>query len=271
MKRILPLVVAVAGLTHAEIAVRVGEVWDTRTTSDLLAGCLKIQLCLAGAELADARGMRMTVASATDDTGKNLVDHSTNPDTGDVGHDPFAAADTGKKERSFFIGEFKPLRNPLADLKGVRPVEGVYQVMINLANPERAAKTVKLAGKLELWSPKADPASVVTAKVAWDAGKPLDNPALKAAGVEITFHPPVADRLAYELKDPKGKVAAVEFCTADGKAQQTYGDRFKCVRGSRGVTVNVPNLRDGVLAKIYLLTEKSLLLVPFKMDAIKLP
>ena len=44
-------------------------------------------------------------------------------------------------------------------------------------------------------TPKTDPASVVTANLAKDAGKPLDQPAMKAAGVEITFKAPKGEEL----------------------------------------------------------------------------
>lgn len=246
MKRILPLVVAAAGLAHAEIAVTVGEVSDKRTTGVFFAG-LEIKLLLSGTELADVKGLRVKVASASDNTGSDLVE---------------------EKKRMAFADDFKPLKEPFGPGANKK---GTYEVEILLANPERAAKSVKLAGVLELMSPKADPASVVTAALAKDAGKPLDDPAIKTAGVEITFKAPKSKELSYKIKDPKNKVAAVEFCDASGKPVKTNGGGSMGFAGSKDVTVNVSNLPDGVVAKIYLLTEKSVVLVPFKMDAIKLP
>lgn len=246
MKRTLPLLFAAAALAQAEIAVTVGEVSDKRTSGEFFAG-LEIKLLLSGPELADVKGLRVKVASAADDTGKNLVDE--------------------KRQRMGSDG-FKPLEEPFGP--GAKQ-KGEYEAAIDLANPARAAKTVKLAGTLELMSPKADPASVVTATVAKDAGKPLDHPALKVAGVEITFKAPKGDELGYKIKDPKGKVASVEFCTAAGKPLKTNGSSSMGFGGSKDVSVNVADLPQGVLAKIYLLTEKSVVTVPLSLDAIKLP
>lgn len=246
MKRMLPLLFVVAGLAQAEIAVTVGEVSDKRSTGEFFAA-LEIKLLLSGAELADVKGMRLKVASATDDTGKNLVE---------------------EKKRRVFADDFKPLEEPF----GPGPKQkGTFEAAVDLANPERAAKTVKLAGSLELMSPKADPASVITADLAKDAGKPLDNAALKAAGVEITFKAPKANELAYKVKDAKNKLAAVEFCDAAGKPIKTNGASSMGFGNSKDVSVNVEKLPEGVLAKIYLLTDKSVITVPIKMDAIKLP
>ncbi|MEI6603838.1 MAG: hypothetical protein WCP35_00910 [Verrucomicrobiota bacterium] len=246
MKHIVPLLLVTAAISHAEITVTVGEVSDKRTTGEFFAG-LEIKLRLSGPELTDVRGLRVKVASATDDTGKSLVDD---------------------KKRVVFADEFKPLEEPF----GPGPKKkGESEVTIGLANPPRAAQTVKLSGTLELISPKADPSSVVIAKLATDAGKPLDQPALKAAGVEITFKAPKGEELSYKLKDPQNKVASVEFCDAAGKPLKTNGASSWGSAGSKDVSVNVAKLPEGVQAKIYLLTRKSLVSVPLKMDAIKLP
>lgn len=140
-----------------------------------------------------------------------------------------------------------------------------------LANPLRAAKTVTLTGKLEVMIPKADPASIVTASLPKDIGKPLANPALKAAGVVITFKAPKGDDLAYELKDPKNRVAGVEFFTADGKALETNGHSTWGGSNSKSVTVTVPDCPDEVEARIYLVTAKSVVIVPLKIEALPLP
>jgi hypothetical protein len=246
MKRIAPILIATATLLHAEITVSVGVVEDKRSTGEFFSG-LDIKLLLSGPELADAKGLRVKLISATDDTGTNLAD---------------------EKKRRMFSDDFKPLAEPF----GPGPKKkGDYETEIDLANPARSAKTVKLTGTLEVMSPKADPASIVTASVTKEAGKALDNAALKAAGVEITLHAPKTDELGYKIKDPKNKVADVEFCHADGKPLKTNGRGAMGFAGTKEVTVNVQNLPDGVIAKIYLLTDKSVVTVPFKMDSIQLP
>lgn len=241
MKRILPLLVVVTNLVHAEATVTLGEVSDKRTTGQFFAG-LEIKLLVAGPGLAEAKGMRVKLESAADDTGKKLGT---------------------SKNRMGSDDDFKPLEQAF----GPGPKRaGEFETSVDLENPPRSAKSVALAGKVELMSPKADPASVVTANLATAAGKPLADPALKAAGVEITLRAPKDDELSYDLKDPGGKVSSVEFCAADGKPLKTSGSSSMGFGKSKSVSVTVNNAPTGVIAKIYLLTPKSVVTIPFKMN-----
>ena len=244
MKQILLLLVGAACLAEAEVAVTVGEVSDRRTTGKFFSG-LELKLLLEGPELATAKGVRLKLETAADDTGKKLVD----------------------PKRGTFDDDFEPLKEPF----GMGAKKGVYEVALNLLNPVRAAKSVKLTAKIELMSPAADPASIVTASVAKTAGKPLDHAALKAAGVTLTLKAPKGDTFAYTLKDPKGQVASVEFCGADGKALESQGRSSWSMMGGSDVSMDLPNHPAEVVAKIYLITAKSLISVPLKLDAVALP
>lgn len=241
MKRILPLLFVVTNLVHAQAAVRLGEVSDKRTTGQFFAG-LEIKLLLSGADVATAKGMRVKVESATDDTGKKLGNAKNRMRSGD---------------------DFKPLEEPF----GHGPKRaGEFETSVDLENPPRSAKTVTLVGKIELMSPKADPASVITASLAKDTGKALADPALKAAGAEITLKAPKGDEFSYELKDPGGKVASVEFCAADGKPLKTSGSSSMGFGKSKSVSVTINNAPTDVIAKVYLLTAKSVVTVPFNLS-----
>ena len=248
MKRILLLMVATAAFARAEVGLTVGEVSDKRTTGEFFKG-LEIKLELTGTELADVKGVRVKVDSAVDDTGQNLVD--------------------SKKVR-VFANDFEKLEKTF-HFASDKNKNDSYQVELSLANPARAAKTVKIAGKIELISPVSDPASVVSVEVAKNAGKPLENAALKAAGVELTFSPPKEKEIQYVLEDAGSKLASVEFVTADGKPVKTSGTSSWGGMGSKTVTTSVDGNPDGVIAKIYLLTDKSLLTLPIKLDAVPLP
>lgn len=246
MKSIIPLLVILSNLAPAEITVRVGEISDKRTTGEFFSG-LEIKLLVSGPELADAKGLRMKVESAADDNGKSLIKTD---------------------KHSMFADRFEPLKEPFGPGKKQK---GEFEVGVDLANPPRSAKTVALVGKLEVMSPKADPASVVTADVAKVAGKPLDDPALKAAGVEITFKAPKGDELSYELKDPESKVATVDFCSADGKPLESNGSSSMGFGKTKNVSVTLSNLPADMTVKIYLITAKSVVMVPVKLDAVTLP
>ena len=240
---------AIAGIAHAEVVVRVGEISDKRTTGKFFAG-LEIKLLISGAQLADAKGMRVKVESAIDQTGKDI---------------------TSGGNKAVFGDEFEPLAEPFGfDDDAKKP--GEYEVKLDLGNPARAAKTVKITGKIELLLPKADPASIITANPVKDAGKPLVHPALKAAGVELTLTEAMGDEVGYKMADPKNKVAAVEYCAADGKPLDTSGRSSMGFAGQKTNTVSLKNkLPAGALVKIFLLTEKSVLQVPLKLDAVALP
>jgi hypothetical protein len=83
-----------------------------------------------------------------------------------------------------------------------------------------AVKSITLAGTIELYIPTKDPASIVKASFATDAGEPLKNDVLKAAGVAITLQPSKAgnsNELSFTIDDPKGKVRDVEIVDAGGR------------------------------------------------------
>jgi hypothetical protein len=246
MKHIVPLLIAFSSLAHAEAAVKVGEVSDKRTTGKFFSG-LEIKLLVSGPELAEAKGLRVKIDSATDDSGKSLIKTD---------------------NRSMFADKFEPPRESFGMGK---KQPGEFEVSVDLANPPRTAKTFALVGKLEVMSPKSDPASIVTAEVAKVAGKPLDNPALKAAGVEITFKAPKDDEVSYDIKDPGSKVATIDFCTADGKPLKSNGSSSMGFGKSKSVSVTLTNPPADVTAKIYLITPKSVILLPIKLDAVPLP
>jgi hypothetical protein len=251
----------------AEVNVALGDISDKRTTGQFFAG-LEINLKLSGPELAEAKGIRTTVKDATDDTGKAL-----------------------KKTENRFGGDgFEELQKAfgMGFNRGEKKADE-FQVKLDFENPTRAAKTIKtLNGTIELLVPAKDPAAVIIAGVAKDGGKPLENATLKAAGVEFTLRQPGkeekkdsgfgfggslgANDLGYVIKDPKGKVASVEFFDAAGKKLESNGRMSSGFNDSKTVTVsfNAKPPADAV-AKIYVVTEKSVVTVPIALKDIALP
>ncbi len=132
----------------------IGDVKDTRTTGKFFAG-LEVELKLIGDEIDAIKGVRTNLTSVTDDTGKDLID-----------------PEKVKKE----FEEFNQFGH------------GQNSVTLRLKNPSRkAAKISKLGGSLDLFLPSKDPqANVSVANLKSKLGKPLEDPALKAAGIELT-------------------------------------------------------------------------------------
>ena len=269
MKTILRAVfaAALAQTAFAEVKVTVGDISDKRTTGKFFAG-LEIELKLSGPELADAKGIRTTVKSATDDTGKPLP----------KAENRFRGKDGFEELQKAFGGGF-------GDKKADE-----FQVKLEFENPPRAAKAIKaLEGSIELLVPSKDPAAVITASVAKDSGKPLENAALKAAGVQFSLRKPGKEEkkesgslgfggslgetdLGYEIKDPNNKVASVEFFDAAGKKLESNGRMSSGFGGAKTVTItfNARPPADAV-GKIYVVTDKSVVTVPLALKDIALP
>lgn len=247
MKLMSSFLLAASIFAHAEVKVSVGEISDKRTTGKFFAG-LDLELKLSGPELAECKGLRVVVKEAKDDTGK-VVKVSENR----FGGGGFEAP------RQSFGGGFGEQKKDESAAK------------IELENPARGAKTIALDGVVELLIPSKDPAAVVTVDVAKQAGKALENDPIKAAGITLTFKAPKDSEAGYTIADPKQKVASVEFCSADGKPLETQGSMSSGFGGKKDVTINLRNAVPGMTAKVYLLTEKSLVAVPLKLNGVTLP
>ena len=191
--------------------------------------------------------MSLAVTVAKDDLGTDISK---------IEHFGFDAGGFDKLEKSF----------------GRDAKDGEFEHKLKLPNPARAAKTMKLAGTLKLLVPGKDPESVITASPAKEAGKSLDNPLLKAGGVEFTFTAPKGEDAGYKIQDSKGIVASVEFCSADGKALETSGMSSSSFGGPKSISISFRDKAPAdMVAKIYLVTPKSVVTVPIQLDAVTLP
>ncbi len=145
-------------LSAFSITVELKELKDSRTTGEFFKG-LDVELTLKGAELAKAKALRTQITSAKDSTGKNLIDPKNSNE------------------------DFSQIYNSFGD--------GTEQsVTIKLLNPERKAEALaELKGEVQLYVPDMDPNSTVTLKgFKANSGKQIENPALKAAGVDLAFY-----------------------------------------------------------------------------------
>jgi hypothetical protein len=131
-----------------------GGVAESRRNDGFQSG-LQVGLKVVGDPLKDARGVRVTLEKAIDESGKNLIDEK-------------------KVEK-----DFKEI-----NLQG----ENSTKLSLELKPSERKAAVIKeISGYLEIFLPTKDPRSVITiVDVLKGAGKPLINPALKSAGLDIT-------------------------------------------------------------------------------------
>lgn len=247
MKLLAALFLATSLSAFAEVKVTVGEISDKRTTGQFFSG-LEIALKVSGPELAECKGMRVVVKDAKDDAGKAVKPEEDRFNEGGF--------DAPQKAFGGGFGEQK---------------KDEFQLKMNFENPLRSAKTITIDGAVELLIPAKDPAGVVSAVIAKEAGKALENEALKGAGVAITMKAAKGNDVGYTISDPNKKVASVEFFSGD-KALESNGRMSSGFGGKKDVTIT---LRDkapaDVTAKIYLVTSKSVVTVPVKLQAVALP
>ena len=156
---ILILLFNVVASAHQKLDVSVKQVNDRRTKGFFSE--LNIALELPKIMSPEVAASRVLVSSATDETGRDLVDHE-------------------KQEPQLET-------NMRATMQSDKPVPA--QVSLTLKNPDRRAMKVKeVRGEIELFMPSKDANSVAEiAKFTSFSGKTLSHKALKANAVEITM------------------------------------------------------------------------------------
>lgn len=281
-------------VASAQVKVTAGDVKDTRRT-DGFFNKLEVELKMSGEALNGAKGIRVLVTKAVDETGKNLLDQKES-------ENDFEEIDSSDKET---------------------------KISIAMKNPERRANAVQeISGTVEIFAPARDPRAAITlANFQRDIGKPIINPALKAAGIELTVWNKVIfdarkkaeeDRLkkeieakakkadktgdladavdllgqglmsifgslfssfasmeendiAFSIKDPQRKLVTIEFEDATGK---------KLERGGRTTIGGDPQtmifgfkdkLPMTARIKLYVLTPRAVTTTPFKLTNVQLP
>ncbi len=147
--------VASEAAAQGDVRVAFSKVQDSRSRYQTNDASSRLTLFpkLEGPVLAEARVFRLTVTGAKDDLGNALAPDSAEP------------------------------------TKWTSKPDGM-ELWLKLAGPVRGASTVTLSGTVEAWIPSRDPASEVKVEKFYSkAGKPLVEPALKAAKLKLTVLP----------------------------------------------------------------------------------
>jgi len=215
------------------------------------------------------------VKSATDDTGRNLLD----------------------SEQA--EARFEEVRSSSR--------AGAATVKLKLRNPARKAATLKeVRGEVQLFVPKNDPqAGVFVRDVMQQSGKMVESPALKASGIEVMplnktdyderkakqkenkgaitgaienafgglfggFATMNDNSLALLVRDPDGKLVNVEFEDADGKKVRSNS---RMTSGERNAQTRIYEFNSKPPRTIILqvLTPKALVSSPFDLKDVPLP
>lgn len=247
-----------------------GDIVDTRS-SGKISGSLRVELKVQGDEVPDIEGMRASVISVFDETGRDLMD-------------------LGRHERQ--SQRFSPLfRN--------------QGVQLQFKNPSRKAAVLReLIGRLDLFMPRNDPESVlVVENILSKLGEPLGSTALKNVG----FSAVLMDRQKYEaklkaekasstqglggtignmltgfgglntgkentlyaqIKDPEGRFVALEFDDGAGASIKPQSTVF--LNDTYTLSFASP-LPPTTRLRIKVATPKAVIRVPFQFENVVLP
>jgi len=278
-----------AVVVPAQVRVMAGEVSDTRR-SDGFFNKLEVKLKLMGDALAEAKAVRLKVNKAVDETGKDLIGEKTNDDE----FEEIASSDENPKLDV-------ELKNPTRRATEVTEISGVIELYTPRKDP---ASTVTIAGALRLTGkPLVNPALRVQGveitlwtKEQFEARKKAEEERMKklaeskrkeavaemgeemAAGLMKIFGGLFSamsemdeNSIALRLDDKQSKVLSIEFEDAAGKpirrnSRSTMGDNPQTI--IFGFEQKLPATAK---IKVYLMTPKSVVTVPFKVANVPLP
>ena len=273
--------VLVAGLVVAPplyaADVRVKSVRDNRASDSYPFAGLEVELAVDEELLEDARGARTTIASAVDDSDRNLIPK-------DAERKDFESLDGG----------------------------GQGKFTVKLRNPRRRAKTIRtLEGKIEIFVPKKDPAARVEVPLGGSPEKKIDGLAkqnvtltvLTAAQYEAEKKKVEAEAkkneaqdlgsamaqmfgglfsgftevsekaIVLRLTDPDGKVVGFDVETKDGAKLDSRGG-WSSGDPKHGQTKSMEfadAVPESARLVVHLLTAKSLVEVPIALKDVELP
>lgn len=298
MARIKPMValavVAVFALGSAVVAqVRVmpGDVKDTRRTNGFF-NKLEVELKVFGDVLAQAKGIRYTVEKAVDETGKNLI----NEDKTQSDFEEILNPESVKIELE--------LKNPSRQATTVKEISGTLEIYAPERDPESSVTVpafLKTPGK-PITDARLRSAGVeitLWTKEQYEANKKAEEERLKKAieekrkkgekeeadfgealaeglakmfgGLFSTFGQMSENSVAFQINDPTARLMRLEFEDAQGKSIQSSG---RMTMGDQPKTIIYEfdeKLAATARLKVYLITPRSLLKVPFKLTDVPLP
>lgn len=250
-------------LAAEDVRITAGAVEDQRSSDQF--GGLSIELVLQGGGIEEVRAVRVRLKSAKDDVGSVLYK---------------ANRDEGPKD----FEEFSAHRQP--------------GLSVSLSSPRRDASTVDVSGEIELFIPTLDPNTrQKLAQFLSRLDKPIANPVLKSARVEITplspgqyrirqqkdragtkamaspsAEEPSENSVLLETKDPDGRIASIDVVAADGTELRAPSRTSSGGRESKLVKIDLSEkLPPDAALLVTLRTAKSLVTVPLNLRKVSLP
>jgi hypothetical protein len=274
-----------AGLAQ-QVRVLPAEVKETRTTGSFFGG-LEVQLKVLGDVLADAKAIRLLLTTAVDETGRNIINEKeTETDFEEI----------DEYERNAAKIDIK-LKTPARQAMHVREITGSFEIFVPAKDP---ASTITITGiqkstgtpisapalkaadiEITMWTKqqfearrKAEEEKLRKAQKADEAnlGEALGEALTKVFGGLFGSLDNLSENsIAFQIKDPQSKLVGIEFL--DDKGAAISGSRF--TSGSPKDQTRIHDfdekLPETTRVRLYVLTPRSVIKTPFKLDNIPLP
>jgi hypothetical protein len=282
------LVVFIAGSAGLAQQVRVlpAEIKETRTTGSFFAG-LEIQLKVLGDVLADARAIRLLLSTAVDETGRNIVNEK---------ETETEFKEMSEYERNAASVDLK-LKTPARQAMHIREITGSFEIFVPGKDPAStvtitdlqkatgtpiSAPALKAAGiEITMWNKqqfearrKAEEEKLKKARQAEGAnlGEAFGEALGKLFGGLFGGLDSLSENsVAFQIKDPQSRLVAIEF--QDDKGAAISGSRMSS--GGHADQTRIHDFEEKLPAtariKLYVLTPRSVVKAPFKLNNIPLP
>lgn len=279
-----------------KVGVLAGEIKDSRTTGSFFAG-LEVELKLVGDTLVDAKAMRLSVDAAVDDTGRDLINEKTDKSE-------FTEIDMSDKTAATAK---VALKNPVRQATAIQELSGFIELFIPRRDVESVATITNLSSSLG--TPVSAPALkaagiglVIWNKEQFEGRKKAEEERLKkeleakrkkdaedageediggslAEGLQKMFGSLFGgfgrmeeNSLAFQITDPQSRLVNIEFEDERGKPIGTNG---RMTMGGDKEKTSIYEFSEKLPAaarvRIYVLTPKATIKVPFKLTSVPLP
>lgn len=288
---------ALAQAADPQVRVLPGDVRDNRSTTSFF-NKLEVEMKLVGDLLSEARAARVKVARAVDQTGKNLLPAKES-------EQDFEEIDPSSPENFKIQLE---LKNPARRATVVTEIAGTIELFVPSRDPNATVRlddVAKVAGRsfehpalkaagieITVWNKAQYEArrgeeeekmkrafeerkkkAEAAGEAIGDLGDALAEGLMQAFGGLFNAFSQMGDNgVAFNVKDAKGMVAAIEFEDAEGKRIGHQGR--SSMGGDEDKTIIfdfAEPLPENARVKIYLLTPRALVRTPFRLTNVPLP
>lgn len=272
----IALVFASSGL--AQVNVKAGDMKDSRTTGSFFAG-LDIEFLVTGNSLTGARAMRVLLSTAVDETGRNIIkesqtafeqfdeDDQTEASVMVKMKNPSRAAMT-LKEVTGNVELFVPAKDPAATIT-VNNLSRSIGIPIN-------APTLKAAEiEITIWNKEQYDARKKAEEEKLKKTKGADNIGDALTGMFSSLLGSLGDldenSIAFDIKDPQSKLVRIAIQNSKGESIGSGGMTVGDGKQQTRIFDLQEKLPPDARVTIQILTAKSLIRTPFKLEKVLLP